>query len=313
MLDIDRILFPTDFSDCSERAHGLAALFADRFGAELHGLHAVFLQPTAGDETRGDMFRPELTDELEGAARERLAERLRAGPAGAEGEGRSTVAVTRRGISPAQVILEYVREADVDLVVMGTHGRGGIGRLLLGSVAREVVREADCPVITVRAEVAPAPSTPPRRIGVPVDFSGRAARAVDRGRALAEAFGAELHVLHIVEEPTYPDFYYPLLGPGDVVRSRPPEEAEEGLRAWLERHGVPVGGGEGAALHVTADRAAAGIPDLAERHGIDLLVQSSRGRRGVRRMLLGSVAEEVVRSAPCPVYTFCLPADEKGS
>ena len=94
--------------------------------------------------------------------------------------------VEERGIAAAPVILEYARDEEVDLVVLATHGRRGVRRMLMGSVAEEVVRLAARPVLTVRPDGAQEHGEPPRRILVPVDFSDHSDRALAYGGALAD-------------------------------------------------------------------------------------------------------------------------------
>ncbi len=143
MVSVRRILSPTDFSSCSRRALQYACMLATALGAELHLLHAVLFGEPAGADAEGTASTGELL------ARE--AEHLRA-------EAGSTALdlrqVERRGYSPGVVILEYAAEINAELIVLGTHGRRGAARLLVGSVAEEVIRYANCPVLTVREAAA---------------------------------------------------------------------------------------------------------------------------------------------------------------
>lgn len=142
MIDLKRILVPVDFSKHSHNALRYAVAFADALGAELHLLHVV-QEPAS--YTR--MYVPPedwLTEERDAARRE--LEKLPGD------EVKANVAVLRevRSGSPLVEIIQYAKEADIDLIVMGTHGRTGLAHLLLGSVAENVVRQAPCPVLTVR-------------------------------------------------------------------------------------------------------------------------------------------------------------------
>jgi universal stress protein A len=147
MVTIRRILVPTDFSECSDAAVTYARGLADTFGSQLHLLHVVqdpYTQPWAAEAfpaPLGDM----LTQWQE-QARTRLQGLLPAGTEGKEGPGIVAVEVG----SPFQQIIRYAEDHDIDLIVIGTHGRGPIGHMLLGSVAEKVVRKAPCPVLTVR-------------------------------------------------------------------------------------------------------------------------------------------------------------------
>ena len=138
----ERILLPTDGSDASDRAVEQAIGLARETGATLHVLFVVEDIPYA----------PELMDdEVEGQLRELGQEALEEIRAQADEADVAVDAVLRQG-APHTTILEYAEEADVDLIVMGTHGRSGLDRYLLGSVTERVVRTADAPVLTVRME-----------------------------------------------------------------------------------------------------------------------------------------------------------------
>lgn len=141
MIDIRRVLCPVDFSEHADVAADWARDLSDRFGAELHLLHVVaVLDPLIppGAAT----FASELVREIQESARSRLDE-----VAG----GHDAVTALREG-APFGEIVDYATEQDIDLIVMGTHGRTGISHLLIGSVAEKVVRRAPCAVLTIRSD-----------------------------------------------------------------------------------------------------------------------------------------------------------------
>jgi nucleotide-binding universal stress UspA family protein len=146
MIDLHRILVPTDFSKHSENALAYAAAFADKFDAELYLLHVVqdlaLFVPEA--VTNAPPLIPPL-DQLTAAVHEAMdrlidSHQLR----------RFTVHSEVREGSPFYEITRFAKELDIDLIIMGTHGRTGLVHVLLGSVAEKVVRKAPCPVLTVR-------------------------------------------------------------------------------------------------------------------------------------------------------------------
>jgi nucleotide-binding universal stress UspA family protein len=143
MIFLRRILSPMDFSAGSRRATEYAGFLARRLGAELHLLHAVLV----GQERTADGDEAVSVEQLLARQAESLQSELGA-PA------IELRQVARRGYSAGVVILEYAAEMEAELIVLGTHGRRGAQRLLLGSVAEEVVRYANCPVLTVREAVA---------------------------------------------------------------------------------------------------------------------------------------------------------------
>ena len=146
MVKLEHILVATDFSETSESALNYGRALARTFGARLHVLHVVenSLMWTGVEGVAYDFAL--VQEEIEEAARKRLAAIV--GPDA--GQIPKTTTVVKAGTSPAFVIADYAKEAKIDLIVMGTHGRGLVGHLLIGSVAERVVRIAPCPVLTVR-------------------------------------------------------------------------------------------------------------------------------------------------------------------
>ena len=143
MIALKKILVPTDFSDCSDAAVKYGRAFATAFQASLHLLHIVqdpYTQPWAAEAFPAPLG--EMLVEWQTQAGKRLATLL------PEPERENAVVATLVG-SPFQEIVRYASEQEIDLIVIGTHGRGALGHMLLGSVAEKVVRKAPCPVLTV--------------------------------------------------------------------------------------------------------------------------------------------------------------------
>lgn len=147
MVKLKRILVATDFGEAAEVALAYGRELARQFGASLDVLHVADNVLARGFAGEGYMAAyPELQREGEEAAVKSLAALISA-------EDRSVLGartVIRTSTSPALAIVEYARDARVDLIIMGTHGRGAMAHLLMGSVAERVVRTAPCPVLTVR-------------------------------------------------------------------------------------------------------------------------------------------------------------------
>ncbi len=297
MLLIRRILFPTDFSPPAEQALTPALLLAERFDAELHILHAIVLH---ADDPYNPAHhfpsREELLERLEGLASTAMAELTKP-----HRDRPLKIHESRwRGVSAAQVILDYAAENDIDLIVIGTHGRRGAGRLLLGSVTEEVVRLARCAVLTQRVLAEPREAGAARRVLVPIDFSTHSRQLVACAKELAALHGARLHALHIVEAHPYP-YFYPLVV-GEPITQRLAEverEAGEALERLLAEVGGPAVPTE---THVTTGHPASQILAFAREQKSDLIVIATHGLTGVERLLLGSTAEQVVRAAGCPVF-----------
>lgn len=294
---VRRILVPTDFSDCAQGALRQALTLAECYDAEVHLLHVVTLhQPEAsGDapsEERG-------AHQGEGATRyrERTEEVLQDVLADQQHSGVSVVTVVRKSMAIAPALVAYVNEATIDLVVVGTHGRRGVKQWMLGSVAEEVMREAPCPVLLVRARKGKTVAAPVRRILVPVDFSVPSRQALAYAVDWAERFGAALQLMHVVEPLPFPVSLTGVLTIHDLVPDITTRTRRH-LRDLLDT--VRTDGLE-ASVHVEEGYPAAAITRAAQDDGVDLIVIASRGLAGLERLFVGSVTTRVVRAAPCPV------------
>jgi nucleotide-binding universal stress UspA family protein len=199
----------------------------------------------------------------------------------------------------AEGILGRIQVSRPGLVVMTTHGRGPVGRLLLGSVADEVVRRAGPPVLLVRPR-DPAPGLLPEpavgKVLVALDGSALAEQALGPALELARLLEARCALLRVVEPnhaPTRPT-------------GRPVATPEAEARAYLERlAGRPREEGAAVEVQVAAARnAAEAILEQARAQGCDLIALATHGRGGLGRLLLGSVADKVVRAASVPVLVY---------
>jgi nucleotide-binding universal stress UspA family protein len=223
--------------------------------------------------------------------------------------------VEERAEKAAPAILRYAKDHDVDLIVMGTHGRRGVRRVLMGSVTEEVVRLSECPVFTVGGHETCDADWSIRRIVAPVDLSDHAPRTERHAAALAAVYGARLDLLYVIDEGMLPVGAFPIVGTAHVS----PDEAERRAQDVLERHATDLEknfstiGDVGAVVRI--GRPASEIATFAKEHEADLVVVGTHGRSGVERLLMGSVAEQVIRTAPCPAFTVksfgrsLLPAD----
>jgi len=202
--------------------------------------------------------------------------------------------------NPAPTIAEYAERYDQDLVVMPTHGREGVSRYLIGSVAEKVVRLSSVPVLTVRMQPDETLQFPYERILVPTDGSAAATHAAEHTLSLAASLDATVHVLSVVDDSA--------LGP-DVRSTVSGEESEqaasdavETVLAATEDRGVGDAVG-----HVEHGSPVEAILDCIESNDVHAVGMGTTGRRGTDRILLGSVAEKTVRSAPVPVLTVAEP------
>lgn len=301
MTRISRILVPTDFSATSDEALAYAKTLAGRFGASLHLVHA-FEDPFTSAAFAAEMYATlplSLRDEMLRDVERRLAERL---PADQKVLFNGTTeAVTG---TPAKTILDYSATLGADLIVMGTHGRSGMAHLLLGSVAERVVRLAAAPVLTIRQAAGSV-----KRILVPLDFSATADAALDYAHLVAERCGASIQLLNVLDDPFVSEGLTAeaYISEAPVLRSALLRDAQSRLahRSASREQGIRVDS------EVLFGNGAKTIAEYAKERGADMIVMGTHGRTGVAHLLIGSVAEQLVRIAPCPVMTVRHPKARK--
>lgn len=297
---IRTLLLAHDFSPSSERALRHAVDLVERTGATLHLLYVkeVPLGPMVKGDPSPMAGEKKLLEDLRAKLREHCRSALEAHDLGPD-------AVQYHAERSGAVAPSIVRAADrteADLIAMGTQGHRGLQRAFFGSVARETLRTAPCPVLTVRAlpdeeepAAEPAAGPPVERVVVPVDFSDPSRQALAYAGRVASLYDVPLKLVHVVEQPRMPAVYEvesPKIS-GRKVKAR----AERALEEWgaeLRADGRPVSfvvhRGEPASLILEA------APEAS-----DLLVMATRGLSGVQRTFLGSVAEQVVCEAVGPV------------
>lgn len=278
-----------DLSTSSDNALERAIAIAERHGAK------IVLVNAQADEAAAPATDHALLAQLgEVSAAVRAEEALRLADKLAEIQARGlTAAVISRIGPPDEVLAGAARDEQADLIVVGTHGHTGVTRFLLGSVATSTVRSAPCDVLIVRG-----PAT--RQVfGKPLaatDFSPAADQALARA-AEVTAEGTAVEVVHAWQLPAG-SWGATLLGqarfPWSTVRDAVLSSAQAQADKLVAAHpGLHVELVQGPPAQVITEAAAAG--------GHDLIVVGAHGKRGVRRLLLGSVAEQTVAHAPCSV------------
>ena len=295
MIEMHNILCPTDFSDFSLRALSHAAALARWYEARLTVLYVSSLAPAVAG------FPPLVSPiTLEPLSRERLLEEMHAFAQPASEGGVKVDFMIREGAA-APEITEQARVGAADLIVMGTHGRGGFERLVLGSVTEKVLRKAPCPVLTVSKPAEGAVPRPPselRHILCPLDFSATGKEALGYALSLAERAKARLTVLYVLEWPDeearHPHFDVP------EYRRYLEEDALRQLHASVPK--------EARDWCEVRERVVAGKPwrkivQVAAAEGAELIVMGVHGHNALDRLLFGSTAYHVVREAACPVLT----------
>jgi nucleotide-binding universal stress UspA family protein len=280
------ILLATDFSPASEAALPHALAIAGQYGSKLYIAHVICpefrdLQPS---ETTATMIQQER-----GFTEQKLEPLLSA--------------VRQKGISCQpligegaiwEVLLDMIHQNDIDLIVVGTHGRRGLSKLQLGSVAEEVLRMAPCPVLTVGPKTSETRSMDVHlgHILYPVEFVPDSSDAAAYAVSLAEEYHAKLTYMKVFE---------------DMVPS-PEEKAQirEPVRHWMDDH-IPTESDlrERTSFELGFGPTAEAILKFASDRGVDLIVMGVRRLDPVMAAHLPKLdtAEKVVRTAPCPVLT----------
>ena len=281
-----KILCPIDFSTTSQQAMRTAIRLANEHAAELVLVHTWSIPATAAASEFG--ISGEVVDQLITDAQSSLdaavAEAARIGAA-------RVASKLLIGVPWQQVVDLAERDPAFDLIVIGTHGRTGGARILLGSVAEAVVRHAPCPVLTVRGTGEPSPFA---NVLCPVDFSDSARDAVNLAADLVGADGA-ITLAHVVELPIVygVDFQIgPIENDLTAVAARQLERWRADLAARTSAKVTQI---------VRTGRPGAQLLDALGAGTFDLVVMGSHGRTGIARVLLGSVAEKLVRHAGCSV------------
>ena len=277
-----RLLVPTDGSETALAAGETAIELAKLVHAEIHVISVA---------DTGDL--PTLTDEMREDLRAYSGEAVEAVADLAREAGIETTTEIEDG-DPVECLLAAAEANAVDLVVMGTHGRSGLGRLALGSITERTLRTSSVPVMTVREETALAPV---ESILVPTDGSACANRALDHAAALAVETDAALHIVHVVDVSVVARDIdaTPVLDALEVA-------GERALEAATSR--ATDAGVTSVQASVVSGRPNRSVCTYAETQDIDLVVMGTHGRTGLSEKLLGSVTERVVRESPVPVITL---------
>ena len=280
---ISNILFLTDFSPASTAALHHALSVARRFAAKAYVTH--ILEPPLAAPTSAVFYEVE-------SAREDAEKKF--GALLNEGELSDVlheIILAQGALWPA--VEKIIAEKKIDLIVVGTHGRKGFRKMMLGSVAEEIYRKANCPVLTIGPEnpANPKPEMRPRRILLATDLKDEAHRACDYAVAMALRHEAELTILNAIEDQV-----------SDFGRAEQQRLAALARMEGLIPTELPLAS-ESKMLVVLGD-AAEEILRVAYGREADLIVIGLHGGKRMAGHLPGTVAYRVVCSAPCPVLTI---------
>jgi nucleotide-binding universal stress UspA family protein len=282
-ITLKNMLFATDFSPAADLAAQIAVQIAQRYGAKVYGVHVdryvdytaaapdawVVMAEAAERETREQTQR--LNNQLDGVEHEAVI-----------GEGNIW-----------EVISDLIERKEIDLVVLGTRGRTGFGKVLLGSVAEQILRQSPCPVLTVGPHVNPWSEqyAKMREILYATDLATDVPMAAPYAISLAQENQAHLALLHVIEDPKAGD----LVNSPQVVNLKERKLQQlvtEQAGMWCEPTYI-----------VEQGPAAEKILDVSARRHTDLIVLGARPAKGFATHLNAGIVHKVVSQATCPVLT----------
>jgi nucleotide-binding universal stress UspA family protein len=289
---LKNILFATDFGAPASRALPFAVLLASQYGARLYAAHVI-------PKEAYTYASPESVERILTEAADSSSYRLQQTVNPLQRRGIHCETLVRDG-EVADVIHDFVNQYGADLLVVGTSGRGGFGKLLLGSVAEELIRESSCPVLTVGPQVVTFASEGIHHIICATDFSPAAERAAELAVSLASEYDAHLSFVHVLE-------YAPTHLSHVSIRI---------LEKWM-RDTIPA---ESELFHepeivVEIGAVAERILRLASDLAADLVLMGVRGAGAFAHTMsrFGSRAHQVISEARCPVLTVSDPGEATAS
>ena len=299
MKTIKNILFPTDYSACSDAAYPQAVFLARQYEAHLHLLHIDTLGAALPEEEDPAIFDSELlTIRRKDVVYESEEVILK-------NEVRNRVPVSEiemSSISAHEGILDYAERHNIDLIVLASHGKHGVERFLLGSTAEKVTRHATCPVLSIRCRESKEPSLP-EQIGsilVPVDFSDSSQLALRWAKNWAAMYDARIDLLHVIDALAIP----PVYKTGGYIDHNIDIDLEQEIKQQLrDLDSVTKGPVRASRFDVSSGNTASEIIDYANRYS-DMVILTSHGLTGLKHFLMGSVAEKITRRVRRPVLVL---------
>jgi nucleotide-binding universal stress UspA family protein len=290
-MQINQILVPTDFSENAEQAVNYAVALAKRCSAKLHLLHTPVV-PTYLLMDLSYSPGPEAVTRILNDSQEALERQAQAiTEAGVE-----HFTAIREG-TVHEVIRDYAKEHDVDLVVVGTHGRSGVSKLMYGSITERVLKTVHTPIIVVPPGGGRAPSS----IVIAYDFSAPAKHASEVARAIHGVYHGPLHLVH-----SYLDVWGEYTDRGAVVGEAAEKRRQAlhlGLEGMLKDDAKELFSIDAQAIqtHLVTGDPAAGILKVADEVGATLICAGTTGKSGIERLLIGSVARRLLHDSEIPL------------
>ena len=290
-LDIRNILIPIDFSKHAIRALDLGVYLAQLYQAEVHLLHSL---TGIEDGPWGALQNSPEAKVLHQSSRKMIDDLLTYTIANHTREGVVISPVITGGRAATQIV-EHAQKNPIDLIVLGSHGHGGIRRFLLGSKAEEIAHTASCSVLVVHDNEKEKIGVD--KILVPIDFSEESEQAIEWAKSLVKGRKASLILMHVVEgNPATEMIEIPQTIKTDVfsVLEKRSREALEDAAEKIRAEGIDV---ETIIEHGSVARS---ILDYPKHNPVDLIVMSARGKGEAGHFLMGSISTKVMRNAACP-------------
>src|SRR3989304_5350667 len=293
-MEINKILWASDGSMESDMALKYVELLASKYGSEIVGLSVV--QPVDIKRLKVPVDVKKELFSIQALLEKKEYNRINKALKQLELKDTKLDICIETGI-PHKDILRVAKEEKVDLIAMGKRGLGLKDRILLGSNTNKVLRMANAPILAVRHKKGDKIDI--KKILVPTDLSGHTLTSLDFAIDLANRFNSTIYLLHILE----------LHHSYEISTSKIIEElrllALKELRSYLEK--IPKEKIKGINIKEMVTlylRGWFGIINFAEENGIDLIIMTTHGRKGLARFMLGSTAEKVISESPCPVLAI---------
>ncbi len=292
-----RILVPVDFSDGSINAFKLAGFFAKDRDASIILAHIISEPQLTDPVYSSEYFSPSTVADLKSD----LEDKISADYISEIEKEIDIKIVIRRGYPPSEIV-SLIDDEGADLIIMGTHGRKGLTHLLLGSVTEKIIRNSRIPVVTLKTDnIISSESLSIKKILVPYDFSELSEKSFELAERIASFYDAEIDLVYVNQPITYYPYYLS------------ENYSEENV---LERIDKEIKGKLDSVVKTSSDNKCRkktfvvrgepyeAILGLADEMASNLIIMGTHGRSGIAHVVIGSVAERVIRASHIPVITI---------
>ncbi len=290
---LKKVLLPVDFSDITDAVVRSAKFLGEKFKPKFYVLHVIspLVYVSMPETMVVDVIDAETLEEIEEIKRKNaenllknVAEKLK------EFEVETVIDIG----SPADVIVEKEELYDVDLTILGGHEKGLVERILLGSTSEAVAKHSKRPVLVVKGHALEKLE----KVALAYDFSEAADRMLDFAQKFLKPFGSKVVLVHVEEELDIPILKKLGLNIVSQIREKKTEKLEE-LKGRFEKAGIPC-----EVAYIEEREPAEGIMEVLEKDGFDMVMVADRGLSGLKRILMGSVALEVLRRSHIPTFIY---------